>query len=399
MFATKRGETLHEGVPRLARLACELRPVHRRLAEHGVALVGVGDLVAGEEQGHAVKREHPHEHLVDRVVPPRLLAARSRIGGDVVVLVVIHEARADRALPLAPRPPAPHGFRAHSRKPAVVGVEALVLVADRETLAEQHGITAREAVHHVVRVAPEVERDAVAHVAAETVRAEIPDERLDVVHEVGAQARRGEVELREAPRAFLHGSVGVPPRELGMLLQERRGRSAVEVDEVEDDLHPQPVRLGAEILQVLVGTVLLVDVEVVGDAVLVLRVVEAAPNLARTPEALVHVRVHLHHRHEIGDRDAEVLQVRQLRLRGGERTLRRERARLDLVHHAAREPFRRLPRLLHPRVRPERLGCNGQDRGKNRQPLTLSLLSLHAAYSIPLRGASNLLISPVRASR
>ncbi len=36
--------------------------------------------------------------------------------------------------------------------------------------------------------------------------------------------------------------------------------------------------------------------------------------------------------------------------------------------------------LLHPGVRPERLGCNGQDCGKNRQPMHLFLLCLHAIY-------------------
>ena len=386
MFASKRGEALDERVARLPRLAVELRPVHGRLAEHRVPFVGVGHLVAGEQHRHAVEREHPHEHLVDGGVSPRLLATRTRVGGDVVVLVVVHELGADRTLRRASRPSATHGRRAQPREPAVVRVESLVLVAHGESLAEEHGVSAGESVHHVVRVAPEVERDAVAHVAAEAVRAELLDQVADVADQVLPQLRLGEVEFREAPGAFLHRPVRIPPGELGMFPEERRRRAAVEVHEVEHDLHAETMRRGAEILQVLVGAVLLVHVEVVGDAVLVLGIVEAAPDLARAPEGLVPVGVHLHHRHEVRDGHAEVLQVGQLLFGGLEGPLRRERARLDLVHHAAREPFGRRARVLHPgvrRIRHERHGCQ-HDGNHRRQVLTFHLSRTPSSHTAAL---------------
>ena len=354
MFAPQARKLLHERVARAARRAVELRPVHRRLPEHGMAFVRVRKLVAAEEERHAVEREHPREDLVDGVEAPGLLAARARVGRDVVVFVVVHEAGTDGALSLAADPGRPHRLRREAGEPAVVGVEALVLVADGETLAEKHRLARAEGVHHVVRVAPEVERDAVADVTAEAVRAERAHQVRDVPDQVRAQRGDGEVELREAPGALLDRAVRVPPREFGMLAQERRRGAAVEVDEIEDDLQAEAVGLPAEILQVLVRPVFLVDVEVVGDAVLVLRVVEAAADLARTPERLVAGIVHLHDRHEVRDRHAEVLQVGELPRRRPQRALGRERPGLDLVHHALGEPLRALPRVLHPRIRAKR---------------------------------------------
>lgn len=139
----------------------------------------------------------------------------------------------------------------------------------------------------------------------------------------------------------------------------------MEVDEIEDDLHPQFVRLRAEVFKILVRAVLLVDVEVVGNAVLILRIVEPAFDLPRTPERPVRVSIHLEDRHKIRDGDAEILEVRELPLRRLERAFRGERARLDLVHHAAREPPRRLARVLHVRIRAERTVRRSQHYSKN----------------------------------
>ncbi len=80
-------------------------------------------------------------------------------------------------------------------------------------------------------------------------------------------------------------TAGSRPVRVGWVLttQERRRRTAVQIDEVKHHLHPQTMRRGDEVLEVLIHAILLVDVEVVGDAILVLRVVEAAADLARTP--------------------------------------------------------------------------------------------------------------------
>lgn len=100
-----------------------------------------------------------------------------------------------------------------------------------------------------------------------------------------------------------------------------------------------------ERLQVGVRPVFGIDARVVLEAILVLRIVEAALDLARTPERAIRVVVHLHDGHEIDDRHAQVLQIAEARLDRAERSLRRERARLDLVDDAPPEPVGRLPRL------------------------------------------------------
>ena len=84
---------------------------------------------------------------------------------------------------------------------------------------------------------------------------------------------------------------------------------------------------------------------VVFHPVRVARVVQFRGSLARAPAPGVRIVVRYKNGAKVNDVDPELGQLRQPRCGGFQRAFRREGARLNLVHHAARDPFGRWPRL------------------------------------------------------
>ena len=115
---------------------------------------------------------------------------------------------------------------------------------------------------------------------------------------------------------------------LGMLLHERVVPRGVVGDPVEDDVQPEPVRGGDEVLEVGERAELGVDAEVV------------AHGVGTAEDALAVLGADRVDRHEPDDVGAERLDPRQLYLRRGERPLGGELPEVDLVERGAPRPFR-----------------------------------------------------------
>ena len=119
-----------------------------------------------------------------------------------------------------------------------------------------------------------------------------------------------------------------------MLVDQGGGRAAVEIHQIEHDLHAQPVRAADEALEVVVGAVFRLDVIVIADAVGILRVVAAARLLAVAPELGVLIGIVYADGAEIDDIDPQLGEVGQQLGCGVQRALGREGAQEQLIDDA-----------------------------------------------------------------
>ena len=347
VFVAEADERRDERAAVFARRGPRRRPVDAPLAEEAVRPDGmrrrVGDLLPVVEHRHAVEREDRRKEAVVEIEAVLLLPTRfaRRAVRVVVVLEAAHPAVARRVAALA-RAAGRREVRRRAAPPqhvadrllhgeGVVEVEGERLVVMRAALAEHHDVRLHRRVPPV-RLLTEGARQHVAHVAAEPVAAELREVPLHVLVEVFAHGGMVEVEAGERPFAELEGAVRVAQHPVGLVLQEDGVGPAVVVDDVEEHLHAEAVRGRDEVLQVLLRAVFGIDAEVVGDAVGVAGVSEAAPLLAPAPERGIGAAVRRRDRTEVEDFHAQGLHEREARLGGLERPLRREHAEEELVH-------------------------------------------------------------------
>ena len=195
--------------------------------------------------------------------------------------------------------------------------------------------------HTAARLDPEVDRDTVSHVAAETVHVDLTDVVEHIAIEIFAHAVRRKVNAGEVP----HGADGVALRilfcKIGVPTENRRVRSDMQIHEVEQYLHPAVVRGGDEITQVIHRAVLGVDFVVVVDAVGILRVIGPRRLLPRAPIGAVGRIVLLKNRAEVNDVETEFREGRECLRDRSDGPLPRERPRVDVVNGRAAEPLRR----------------------------------------------------------
>ena len=180
-------------------------------------------------------------------------------------------------------------------------------------------------------VVPEIDWHVAGHVAAVAVDVGLAHPVLERLGHVTPQAGLAVVELDDVrpvpPRRRVEVALPVPLVPFGVLPDQHVVPGGVVGDPVEDHVQPKFVGAVDEPLEVVEGAELGVDGEVVA------RRVRAAQ---RALAVLLADRVD---RHEPDDVRTQRLQARQLLLRSGERSLRRELPQVDLVQDGVLRPL------------------------------------------------------------
>ena len=161
------------------------------------------------------------------------------------------------------------------------------------------------------------------------------------VYEVLAHVRRPEVDERKVPIRHADRSVRILLERIREHVSYDVVRTAMQVDEIHVHLHAERMGAVVEGLEILVASVLGVDLVVVRYAVWILRGVESARLLALAPTRLVHVAVHLHKRSEVHHVHADGPDVVEHLSRGLEVSVPREVAKDDLIDRGVLEIFGR----------------------------------------------------------
>ena len=122
-----------------------------------------------------------------------------------------------------------------------------------------------------------------------------------------------------------------------------RTRPAMEEHEIQQDFLADAMGMVDKVLEVLIGAVLRIDMEIVPGPIGIPGIVESGLDLARAPVSPVHIRVGDIDRQEIDRVDPKVQKAFQMGFGPLQGAFLAHTAGHHLVCHSLSEPFRRLP--------------------------------------------------------
>ena len=213
---------------------------------------------------------------------------------------------------------------------AIEPVEARILHRIGTALVEHQKVRFEQAAA-AYALLPEELRHQIAHIAAIAVHIELLDEISHISVHILAQRGISVIQLREAPHACVGRAVRAAHDVVGMRLQEHRRRAAVEIHQIQHDLHAQRVRMLHKRAERVIVAVFRIDCKIVLHAIGVARIVEASLLLALAPILEIFVVIRLHNGAEIHHVRAQCGDFLQMRLGGAQRAFPRHGAQKNLI--------------------------------------------------------------------
>ena len=193
---------------------------------------------------------------------------------------------------------------------AVNGMESRQKRFSSAPLVDQNGI-GLHGTDALSALDPEVQRHSVTDITAETVTIQYRDIIDHIAVQIFPQSAMIEIEQGEIPITVDEAAVRILLCKFRMGFQNRCIRSDVEIDKIEDQVHPASVCLADTCRKIVHRTIFLVDAEIVVHAVGILRILCSVFFLAHAPVLAIFGCVCLKNRAKIDGCNAERCQIRQ----------------------------------------------------------------------------------------